>query len=328
MSSPRESSSRLSGLIAHLYDAALDEALWPGTATRIAEAFDSVSTVVKLHGDGAWVSLIECTDNLLVGKRDQAWADDWHRRDLWVERSLAHGLSQVITDEDLVTPEERARSGFYQEWLRHLGIYHMLGAVFPTADGATGVLGIHRPREAGAYARADRLRAKVLLPHLQRALRLGQRLASISRSHVSMLEALDRMDTGVLMIDSACRVIQASAMAETLLRENKELTLLSGRLSLRQPDLQNKLLALVRAGMDAARGRLAAADSAVSIPRSGRAPLTLEVAPLRPSTHLFGYQRPALLIFLRDPEAPIASARLRDLFELTRTEASVAASLG
>ena len=321
-------SGRVPELIAHLYDAAMDEALWPGTAMRIAETLGSTSTVLKLHGEGARVHLLECTDNLMVSERDQAWADDWHRKDLWVERSVAYGMSRVITDEDLVTREEQERSGFYQEWLRHLDIYHMLGAVFPAAEGAVGVLGIHRPRGAGAYTDTERRQAALVLPHLQRALRLGQRFAAAAQTHAASLQALDRLDTGVLMTDGACRIIHASSMAEHLLRENAELAVVRGRLSLRPPALHDKLLALVRGAMDTARGRIASPAAALSVPRPHRMPLAVEVAPLRPTVSTFGAQRPSVLIFIRDPEAPIAAARLRDLFGLTRTESAVAAALG
>ena len=320
--------SGVSGLIAHLYDAALDEALWAGTATRIAETFGSTSTVLKLHGEGARVNLLECTGNLIVSEREQAWADDWHRRDLWVERSLSHGLSQIITDEDLVTREEQARSGFYQEWLRRLDIHHMLGAVFPAAEGAVGVLGIHRPREAGAYDAPERRRAALLLPHLQRALRLGQRFAGRAQHHDAAVQALDRLDTGVLMVDGAGRILHASAMAERLLRENAELAVIQGRLALRPPALNDRLMALVRGARDTARGQIAGPGAALPVPRPGRTPLALEVAPLRPSESAFGAQRPAVLVFIRDSEAPIAVARLRELFGFTRTEAAVAAALG
>lgn len=319
---------RLSGLIAHLYDAAVDDSLWAGTATRIAETLGSTSTVLKLHGDNARVNLLECTDNLMVPERQQAWADDWHRKDLWVERSVAYGMQRIITDEDLVTREEQARSGFYQEWLRHLDIHHMLGAVFPAADGAIGVLGIHRPRGAGGYSARERRQAELVLPHLQRALRLGQRFAEISESHAAALEALDRLDTGVLMMDGTGCVIQASAMAERLLRENTELVVIRGRLALRPPALHDKLLALVRGAMDTARGKLAEPGAALSIPRPHCMPLALEVAPLRPLASAFGEQRPAVLVFIRDPEAPLAAACLRELFGLTRTESVVAAALG
>lgn len=74
--------SHLSDLIAHLYDAAMDTALWPGTASRIAEVFGSTSTVLKLQAGDAQVTLLECTDNLVVSAQQQAWAEDWHRKDM------------------------------------------------------------------------------------------------------------------------------------------------------------------------------------------------------------------------------------------------------
>lgn len=328
MESPPFHEPQLSALIAHLYDAAMQASLWPGTASRIAQALGSTSTVLKLHGPDGQVRLLECTSNLVVSERDQAWADDWHRRDLWVERSVAHGLSRVITDEDLVTPQEQARSGFYQEWLSQLGIHHLLGAVFPTAEGDVGVLGIHRPREAGAYSTRERRQAALLLPHLQRALRLGQRLAEVDHQHAVALQALDRFDTGVLVIDGSGRVLQTSAMADTLLRASPALAVVQGRLMPRQPSLRNALSALISAAMETAQGRVGKPASVLLIPRPQGLPLTLEVAPLRPNAQAFGQVRPAVLVFLRDPDAPIAAARLRELYGLTRSEATVAAALG
>ena len=49
---------------------------------------------------------------------------------------------------------------------------------------------------------------------------------------------------------------------------------------------------------------------------------------MRPAVSAFGEERPAVLVFIRDPEAPIAVAQLRELFGFTRTEAAVAAALG
>ncbi|MGC3983819.1 MAG: helix-turn-helix transcriptional regulator [Pseudorhodoferax sp.] len=319
--------SRLAALIAHLYDAAVDPALWPGTAARIAQALGSTSTVVKLHGDGGQVNMLECTSNLLVSERDQAWADDWHRHDLWVERSVAYGMSRVITDEDLVTRKEQERSGFYQEWLPHLDIHHMLGAVFPTSQGTVGVLGIHRPRGAGAYSDQERRQAALVLPHLQGALRLGQRFATLTQRHAVTLQALDRFDTGVLVVDGNCRVFHASAMAIALLRGNPDITVVGGRLSLSRPTLRDTLLSKVRAAMETAKGGTGKPGSALLIPRRQQMPLTLEVAPLRPAAFGFSEERPAVLIFIRDPDAPVAVTQLKELFGLTRTEAAVAAAL-
>src|SRR3546814_17749114 len=90
-------------------------------------------------------------------------------------------MSRVITSRDLVSAAEEGRSAFYQEWLRHLDIHHMVGAVFPAGDDGIGVLGIHRPRRAGPYAAADRGRVTLLLPHHRRALPLGPRLTTEER---------------------------------------------------------------------------------------------------------------------------------------------------
>lgn len=319
---------RIAELVAHLYDAVLDDAPWQGTAARIAHALGSTSAVLKLHGDGASVSLLECTENLVVPERERAWADEWHRKDLWVERSVAYGMSRIVTSDELVTPAEQRRSGFYQDWLRRLDIHHMLGAVFPVADGAVGVLGIHRPPAAGAYAQRERRRAGLVLPHLQRVLRLRQRLAAQSRLHTAALEALDRLDTGVLVMDGACRIIHASAMAQSLLRDNAALAVVGGRLWLRPPHLHDRLLSRVRAALDVAHGRLAKPAMALSVPRPGRMPLALEVAPLPPSIGALAKSRPYCLLFIRDPQAPIVVARLRELFGLTHTEGVVAAALG
>lgn len=319
--------SRIPDLITHLYDAAADERLWEGTAARIAEALGSTSTVLKLHGDGAQVSLLDCTENLLVSEREQEWADDWHRRDLWVERSVAFGMSRIITDVDLVTRQEQAKSGFYQEWLRHLRIHHMIGAVFPVAGGAIGVLGVHRPEEAGGYTASERRQVALVLPHLQRAFRLGQRLAEAASAQGAALQALDRLDTGVLAVDGAGRVIYASKMAERLLRENTLLAVIGGRLCVRQPLLNDRLMALLRGAIDTAQGRIGRPGAALSIPREDRTPLALEVAPLRPSHLLLGAQQPCALVLIRDPEAPIEASGLCELFGLTRTEGAVAAAL-
>ncbi|WP_374654619.1 helix-turn-helix transcriptional regulator [Phenylobacterium sp.] len=318
----------VSGLVGRLYDAALDDAQWAGMATHIAEAFGSTSTILKLHGEGARVELLEFTGNLIVAERDQAWADHWHRRDLWVTRSVAHGLSRVITDQDLVTPEEQARSGFYQEWLSRLDIHHMLGAVFPAADGAIGVLGVHRPREAGAYDAVERRQAALVLPHLQRALRIGQRLAAAQSGRRAMLDAFDRLDAGVLILDAAGRILHANRAARQMFSENIELSVVQGRLALRQPRLHDRLLTLLRASLDIAQGKIGAPGGALSVPRIDRAPLALEIAPLPPSASVTGLQQPAVLIHIRDPEAPLAAARLRELFGLTRSESVVAAALG
>lgn len=329
MPPPAAFDDRLTGLIGHLYDAAVDERLWSGMAARIAAAFDSTSAVMKLHGSNARVRLVESTDNLAVPERLSEWAAHWHVRDLWVERSVAFGMSRIVTDHDLVSAEEQRQSGYYQEWLRALDIHHMIGAVFPTRDGAIGVLGVHRTQGAGGYDDADRQKAAHLLPHLQRALRLGQQLATAALTQTATLTALDRLDTGVLVVDRSGRIAHANALAEDILAVSRELGVLNGRLFIKRPALHDRLLSLVRASVDIAAGLPTAPSAALAIPREDRLPVTLTAAPFGAGTTRFANLPPMALVFLRDPEHPTLSAqRLCDLFGLTRTEAAIAVDLG
>src|SRR6476661_2238100 len=209
---PSPHDPRLDSLVNLVYDAALDARLWSGLAPKIARAFDSTSTVLKTQGPGEQVQLVEVTDNLIVAPKDQAWADYWHRNDLWVERTVVLGINRIVTDDDLMSEAEFERSGFYQDWNRYLGIYYVVGAAFPIGQNTLGCLGIHRPKGAGRYVEEDRQRVARFLPHLNRALCMRQRLEHVELAQCASLDALDRLDTAVVVVEANCRVLYANRL--------------------------------------------------------------------------------------------------------------------
>lgn len=316
-------------LIGHLYDAAVDVQLWQGMAGRIARAFDSHSAVVKVHGAAGDVELLETTDNMVVSEKRREWAEDWHRRDLWVHRTVAHGINKIVTGEMLVTPDEQRDSGFYREWLASFDIFHVVGAAFTLGGGLVGVLGIHRPEDAEAFEAGDRHKTAILLPHLTRAVRLSRRLINADLAQVAAFDALDRLDTGVLVLDQHGRILHANALAEECLRDHRDLGIRHGRVYLLDPRLQDRFALALRDAVAIAAGRPSErAPAALAIARAGRFPLTVSLSPLRPRWSRSSDPGPMALVFLRDPERPALHLdRLRELFGLTPTEAVVAAGL-
>jgi DNA-binding CsgD family transcriptional regulator len=324
--------ARVSGLIGRFYEAAADDALWTGIATEISETLESTSAVLKRHGADDDIRLLEHTDNLRIADDKQSWAIHWHQQDLWVERSARFGVSRIVTDHDLVTQTEQQQSGFYQEWLRALDIFHMVGAVFPDGDGALGVLGIHRPERAGAYADADRRKVSILLPHLQRAFWLGGQFSKAAAQRALADETLSRIDAAVFAVDARCRIVTANARAEALLHAGIHISSGRGRLRLAHAGLDQRMARQVRSCIQTAQGRAAPLGAALTIPRAERLPITMIIAPLPPSgSFLSGSAadaRPLALVMVRDPEAPaLAISCLRDLFGFTRMEAVIAADL-
>ena len=232
----------------------MDGRQWEGIAPRIAAAFDSTSTVVKLHS-GPEVHILQCTENMIVPDKSREWAEHWHQRDLWVERTVAVGLSKIVTDQGLVTREEQRSSGFYQEWLRALDIFHVVGAAFPAGEDSVGILGIHRPRDGRYYSKTEVARVALFLPHLQRALQLTGHFAAVR--HLAALDALEKLDTGVLVADRRGRILHSNSLAAEILRGGGAVRAAGGRLSLRDPGLQEKLARQLRRAVDTASGALA-----------------------------------------------------------------------
>ncbi|HEY4276177.1 MAG TPA: helix-turn-helix transcriptional regulator [Rhizomicrobium sp.] len=316
-------------LIGHLYDAAVDARLWRGMAGKIATAFDSTSTIVKFHGGDGGVELLEMTENMVVPDQRREWAEDWHRRDLWVHRTVANGMDKIVTAEMLVTPEEQRSSGFYGEWLSYFDIFHVVGAAFSMGEGAIGILGIHRPRDGAAYDAQDRHRTALLLPHLARTVRLGRQLSKANLAQVAALDALDRLDTGVVVLDTLGRIVHANAEAETSLRDNVVMGAANGRFIMRNADFQTRFTRLLREALAVASGRAASeVPGVLVIPRLDALPLSISVTPLRPNWSRLLDPGPLAIVFIKDPERPrLHLDRLRDLFGFTPTEAVIAADL-
>jgi DNA-binding NarL/FixJ family response regulator len=323
-----EPDRRLEDVIGLVYEAALDPRLWHGLANKAARAFESTSTVFKTYGADERVQLVDTTPNLLIAPKDRGWADHWHQNDLWVQRSLAVGMSRVITDRDLLATAEYEKSGFYQDWNRHLEIYHLVGAVFPVDQQTVGVLGIHRQKKAGAYTMADRERVARFLPHLKRALQIRGRLQHVSLAGHAAADALDKLDTAVVIVDEQCLLLHTNHVADRLLRTEPVIDVHSGRLTFNDARLDAELVRRVKAAALTATGMSQTPLPALLIDRAGRLPMTLLVTPLRSAADINPAMPRAAMVFIKDPEKGIPmQTTLCELFGFTRTEAAVAASL-
>ncbi|WP_420992392.1 hypothetical protein ACKI2N_030165 [Cupriavidus sp. 30B13] len=330
MGKPQRDALPFASLVDLVYDAALDDAAWQGMAAAIAQAFSSTSTVIKTYGDGGAVALESVTDNLRVSGGDQSWADHWHRHDLWVERSSQLALGEVFTSDSLMPEAEFQRSGFYQDWTRRLGIHHMVGVLFPIGDGLTGVLGVHREQRAGRYHDADRHQLQNFVPHVRRALAIRARLRAEGVTRIAALEALERIDTGVIVVTETCTLLYANRAAQALFGMPGGVSVRGRRLQVADEALNAKLLRQVRAAARSRHPAQAVPEPSVVLWRAGRLPLTLLVAPWRADRPGGDAGQPAATIFVRDPEAmhDATAARLRELFGLTGAEAVVALAIG
>lgn len=319
----------LADLIGSIYDAALDDSLWAGLSNNIAGFFGATSTVVKIHGPQERVSLLDVTPNLLLSEDQQDWAGYWHERDLWVKRLRHYGMNRIFTDDELVlSEEERYRDPFYQEWLRHLDIYHVIGAAFPVEGNAVGILGVHSPEDASRFTEQDSRQFAQMLPHVQRAVNLGERMAQATLIKELCVESLDAVDTGMMILDVGGIVRHCNRIADRMLAGSHELLVRGDRLTARSPALRSQLETALSVALTLANGQFREVPAPLRIDRPDRLPWTMAIMPLRPKWSKLVWQRPLALVLMRDPEyPPYAIDLLRSLFGLTAMEARVAALL-
>jgi DNA-binding CsgD family transcriptional regulator len=307
-------------LIDMVYAAAVNEVTWSDLAPQIARTFDSTSTNLQIQRAGGTSEILSMTEN--VGVRINAYLEHYWQRDIWVERAKQNvGLSQVGASADIVTDVEFQDTEFYRDWCRHLDVFYVVGAVFPTGPNDLCVLGVHRPRQAGTYDREDKYWVSRFLPHLQRALRVRDRLGATALTQRLSLEALHRCETAALLVAADGRILFANERAECFLAEGCAFRARNQRLvPTRRVDAE-RFAILLHQACTGSQG-----EGAMTLRgASGRA-LSVLVAPFR--LNFSGQAGANAIVFIRDPSRALsAQATLQALFGLTPTEARIAEAL-
>ena len=322
--------SQLSELIGQIYDAAQDETLWPGLGPAIARAFESTSTALRLRdrrtGEGP---LLAWTENMKPSEAAMEQYQLYHWwRDIFFHRGRQMGMSQVYLRRDLISDRDLERTEFYFERLSKIGVFDMVGTVFPVADGVISSLGIHRDRAEGGYEEKHRLSVAAFLPHLSRALQLRSRLLGRAVEREATLGVLQRTGVATFVIGRDSRLIYANARAEALLRDGDGISAAGGRLITWNQADGNRLARAIENAIAVATNGDGPPGDALAILRSDRLPLTALVAPFRTARNGLGAPVPAAILFIRDPENHrLSRLALESLYGLTATEATLAAAL-
>jgi len=319
---------RVLALIGSIYDAVGDEKLWADISPAIAAICDAPSAQLQLRDvRTGFVGRVSMTKNY-DAKSIASYASYYWQYDPWVNGGRKFGLSTVLANKDFIDEADLINSEIYQEYARPLGIFYLVGALFPIGDGEVGAIGIHRPRNASAFDEPDKALVSSFLPHLQRALQIRHQLLTPTIEEQAGREALDRTATAMLVIGRDGHILLANRNAEKLIREADAIHSVGNRLAATGRGANSRLSGLIRDAADTAAGRGCSAGGMLVLERSDRLPLTALVAPFRPGQDGFGVSLPAAILFIRDPEAQSpARDALQALFGLTPAEARVASAL-
>lgn len=333
------SSDPLLRIVDRIYQGAVDPHAWPGILSDLVTFVGGSKGVLVTHfaspKEGGFAFLHSIPETFL-----QQWADHFRNHDLWTQATAAKGLyteGSVVLDSDLVPEAELFQSTFYRDFLKHQGIARLCaGVIFgqDTTSGLATACSIYRDSSEARFGEIERQRMHILVPHLSRALGVMFRLRDAELRTAATLSSLDKLSSGVVLLDSLGMAVHLNRAARRILAEQDGLSM--------QSAVRSRLVAADAAAQSALDASIASAigkdvasashfSASVSVPRpSGEAPYVIQSAPL-PDASPFSAESDGVrgILFITDPgnrTAPDAGL-LKQLYGITPAEARLAAAL-
>jgi len=211
-----DDTERLSKLIGRIYDAALDPSLWSDVlhdsavfVGGVAAALFMKDTVRKAH-------------NTVY-----TWGYDPEFTRIYIERYVAldpftigqflFREGDVVTLTDLVSVQEFKQSRFYREWVCPQGWIDALGGTLEKTSTSYAAVSVIRHQRNGLADDGARRRMRLLVPHVRRAVIVSKVIDLHKVEAAALADTLDDLPVGMLLVDSASRVVHANRAARVLL---------------------------------------------------------------------------------------------------------------
>lgn len=320
---------RFSTVIQKLYMSSLGTASWDDAVAEIKGLFGAQGCGLQVQDRAAGVvRWLGNTDNM-DGRIQRSYEEHYHATDVWVSGYAKRFVRGPVLGQEIVPDADLHRTEFYNDWLRHAEIHHIVGGGFRVGGDLTAYLGIHRSHRAGAFDGTDKRTFEMLQPHLEMAIGISRRLHAVLHTQNIAFACLDALPTGVVIVEADCTLLFANTAADHLLTAGHGMRIHQGRLHARGHGQDATLERLVRQAAHAPLGRSLRSGGLMMVPRGERKPLSLLVCPLHPETPGAEAPRPMALIFLGDPETRTSApaATLMRLYRLTPAEARLTEAL-
>lgn len=314
--------------VQRVYDAALEPEGWAAALPSVAAALHSEQICLfsqRANGAVDFITGAGIAPELVSQFAASLGAGEAPRDMLNIPVGMIVARSSMMSDREFV------RSAIYNDIVRPTGAFYLAMATLLCTPERQVAFSIGRSLGKGDYGDEDLSAMKVLVPHLVAAMRVNDRLNAADLRVAGASTALDRLETGVIMVELNGRVVFANRMAEALLAEEDGLRTEEGCVSAVNTNaagaLQRRIshcaeIVLTNGGP----------DREIEIPRgNGRMPLRVLVAPVRPGTsnQAMAWLEPTrrmVLLTVTDPERERQQRKeqLRDRFALTSAETEVA----
>lgn len=324
----------LSKLIDLIYQGATDLAAWQRVPDHLGEWMQASACTIftPMHTPDKHGFMV----TNLSPSTMELWATKYQAHDIWAQRGFEKGYlvtGNVGRDQDLLSEQEFLESTIYKELFKPLDIGRLLtGVVFgaENKDIVPVICSFNRPFNL-PFTQQDVDKLELILPHISRALGVMFRLRDAEFRVATSMAALNRLPSGVFLLDADGGVTFANHAAKRILDRGDGLRLrnrpgVGGFADLLAVGMQFQSL-LEDAVRDSISPEILSTrhfSRAVTIPKiSGKPPFVLHFSSL-PAHNEFGVggSTPRAIAFLSDSATPIRmnADLLKSAYSLTKAE--------
>ena len=313
--------------VGHLYDAAGEPERWPAALRSVADLLKASASVLAFQDETRQFPVIYS-----VGVPPEAMRAyfDPRRTDARVLAGVRKAPIGAYTDSMMVPRKQLLRSEYMQTWGIPYGTVKCVQAfAFQQLDCA-GFIGAARPLRGNDFEIEQVELIALLLPHVERAIKIQLRLHRACITEMSAVQSLEQLPQAVLLVNKKARVFFANSVAQAMLRASDGIGVNADGLYATTPASTLNLRRMVAAAAHRIEVGTSKSHPAVLLleRHAERAPLSAIIAPLRPrdSFPWIPGIEPEVLVVITDPERRSAELqnRLMSMHGLTRTETAVA----
>ena len=316
-------------ILASLYEAMLDDALWPATSALIDEACGMVGNTLVIDEGPPDDVQTQFVGLYYRGQRREDWEreymENYYSIDEHVPRFRQLPENRVVHITDLYTEQELKTSPVYNEAFLRGSAQDSLMVRLGVGDDSFISWSPLDPVTRGGWAAPQLALIKRLLPHIRQFVRVRRALISAEARGVSETTLLDNTRVGVIQLDQRGRIVEANDRARAILRHGDALTDRDGELRARQPTDHARLERLVAGALPTA-GAPAVSGSMTLHRASVLFPLVVHVKPVSVRQPDFGTPRVAALMLIVEPgrQSRLDLSLVSETLGLTPAESQVA----
>jgi DNA-binding CsgD family transcriptional regulator len=305
-----------------LGEVVIDPGAWPRIMDDLSKAVGATGALL-LQSDNRTPDVPYSQE--IEELRHRYFGNNWHTRDLRAVRGVPYLLNghSVVTDQDILTPEDIRKAPFYNELCDPLGFYWFAAIKFFAGPAMWG-LSIQRTKRQGLFDEEEKQVLAGLSDRLTEVASLTTAVGRIALS--SATSALDKVHQPAIAVDRFGRVLDANAAAAAIF--DKHLSIKSNKLvaadqtAMRRLDRLNDQL---RTSSDLS----ALSTDPVVIRRGKKNPVVIRVLPIHGAAQSPFMGARALLVLLDLHAKGVPDPRLlAQAFGLTGAEAKLASCIG